>query len=84
MDSRELGELLGHLPEEVMYVGDNPVKDIVPAARVGMVTVRTRRRGGKYRELDSMPPADYEITSFRQLLGILEADFGLPVKAWPG
>ncbi len=69
---------LGHLPEEVMYVGDNPVKDIVPAACVGMVTVRSRRPGGKYRDLDSMPPADYEITSFDQIIAILEDDFGLP------
>ncbi len=70
---------LGRLPEEVMYVGDNPVKDIVPANIVGMVTVRSRRPGGKYRELDSMPPADYEITSFDQLLEILRGEFALPV-----
>jgi putative hydrolase of the HAD superfamily len=69
---------LGHLPEEVMYVGDNPLRDIVPAGSIGMVTVRSRRPGGKYRDLDSMPPADYEITSFEQLLAILKSDFGVP------
>jgi putative hydrolase of the HAD superfamily len=66
---------------QVMYVGDNPLKDIVPAKEVGLVTVRCRRSGGKYRDLDSMPPADYEITSFDQLLTILAKDFGIGVKA---
>jgi putative hydrolase of the HAD superfamily len=71
---------LGLLPEEVMYVGDNPLKDIVPAHEVGMITVRSRR-AGKYRDLESPVKPDYEITSFDELILILTRDFQIVLEA---
>jgi putative hydrolase of the HAD superfamily len=63
-------------PAQAMYVGDNPINDIDPPNRVGMVTVRVKR-GGKYAALIGKTEADYEIKTFRELLEILQKDFGV-------
>jgi len=68
----------GVAPEEAMYIGDNPLNDIDPPKRLGMITVRNRR-SGKYRDVQGETVPDYEIEDFRELLGILERDFGLVV-----
>ena len=58
-------ERAGVRPEESVYVGDNPVFDIGPAADVGMFPVLIDRRG-------RFPDADgTRITSMAQLPGVL-------------
>jgi putative hydrolase of the HAD superfamily len=69
---------LGFAPAEVMFVGDNPVTDIEPAQRAGMITVRLRG-SGKHGDLPCAVPPDYEVRHFDELSAILRADFGLPV-----
>lgn len=69
-------DVVGVEPAEAMYVGDHPIKDVGPVKRLGMVAVRHRWVGGKYAPVDSEVPADYEISSFHELLPILRDDFG--------
>jgi len=63
---------------EVMYVGDNPVNDIVPAREVGMVTVRYRGTGRHASQLSPVEP-DHEIADFHELLDLLREDYGFGV-----
>ena len=67
---------LGIHPREAMYIGDNPVMDIDPTNRIGMITVRNRRGSHHDRVEGSTTPA-YEIEDFHDLLAILERDFGI-------
>jgi putative hydrolase of the HAD superfamily len=69
-------DAVGVEPEEAMYVGDHPVKDIEPVKAIGMIAVRHRWHGGKYADIEPATPPDYEITSFHELLPILRDDFG--------
>ncbi|MCU0724622.1 MAG: TIGR02253 family HAD-type hydrolase [Planctomycetes bacterium] len=71
-------DTIGFAPGEVMFVGDNPVTDIEPAKRAGMIAVR-RRGTGKHGDLPSAVPPDFEIRHFDELAAILRTDFGLPV-----
>ena len=59
---------------QAMYVGDNPINDIDPPNKVGMITVRVKR-GGKYAALIGKTEPDYEIKTFFDLLEILKKDF---------
>jgi putative hydrolase of the HAD superfamily len=63
-------------PPEAMYVGDNPLTDIDPPDRLGMITVRNKR-GGKYRDLKGKAKPRHEINNFRELLDILKKHYGL-------
>jgi putative hydrolase of the HAD superfamily len=71
-------EKLGLEPEEVMYVGDNPVNDVVPAKEVGMIAVR-HCGAGKYAKLECALPPDHRIKEFGELLTILRDVYGQPV-----
>ncbi len=64
---------LGFPPQSCMYVGDNPITDIDPPNKLGMITV-LHRRGGKYHNITGTTKPDYTITNMRQLLRILEKD----------
>lgn len=66
-------------PAESLYVGDNPVNDVVPARAVGMRTVRMRSPGGKYAGIDGPEPAHHEAADFADLSAILRRDYGLKV-----
>lgn len=70
---------LGLKAEECMYVGDNPVSDIDPTNRLGMVTV-LNRRGGKYMETKGESEPDYIIHDMWELLDILKKKFGINPK----
>lgn len=70
--------LVGIRPEEAMYIGDNPVNDIDPANRIGMVTVRNRR-SGKFLDCEGETQADFEIQSFWDLLSILRERFQVQI-----
>ena len=65
-------------PAETMYIGDNPVNDIDPPNKIGMITVRNSR-SGRYIDLQSETEPDYEIHNFWDLLDILREDFHLEV-----
>ncbi len=69
---------LGLDPSEVMYCGDNPAHDIDPAHALGMVTVRVRR-DNRFAQMESEAPADYDVSSFDELVPKLREDFELMV-----
>lgn len=61
-------KMLGVLPEAVLFVGDNPARDIRGAKAVGMKTCLARY-GQVFREsVDS----DYSIDRFEDLIGVVE------------
>lgn len=63
-------------PTEAMYVGDNPLTDVDPPNRIGMITVR-HKRSGKYRGLKGKTKPRHEIDNFWGLLNILKKYYGL-------
>jgi putative hydrolase of the HAD superfamily len=65
-------------PAETMYIGDNPVNDIDPPNKIGMITVRNSR-SGRHIDLQGETEPDYEIHNFWDLLDILREDFRLEV-----
>ena len=67
-------------PEEVMYVGDNPVQDIDPCNEIGIVTVRSRR-GTRLKDAAGRTEPRYEIASFEEIPALLERDFGIRVPS---
>lgn len=62
-------ERLSLKPEEVLYVGDWPQKDIIGAKKVGLITVFAR-----WGEYPDAPPtgADYELTAVEQVLDVIK------------
>ncbi len=70
---------LGVLPAEAMYIGDNPINDIDPPNKLGMVTVHNKRTG-KYTNLQGKTQPDHEIHDFWDLLDIVEKHYGVKVK----
>lgn len=67
------------LPTESMYIGDNPVNDIDPPNKLGMITVHNKRPG-KHTHLRGKTRPDHEISSFWDLLDIVEKNYGVKVK----
>ena len=65
-------------PSETMYVGDNPLYDIDPPNRVGMITVRMRR-GGKYHNVEGKTLPHLEAQNFWDLLDFLRQEFSFDV-----
>ena len=63
---------LGLKPTEVMYVGDNPAHDVVPAKTLGITTVWARR-ASRWNTNAEAVDADYMITDFDQLVEIIHA-----------
>ena len=64
-------EKLGLKPAEVIFVGDNPNRDILGAKRLGIRTVLAKYGEWTEAEEKSLRP-DFEIGSIRDLLGVLE------------
>ena len=73
---------LGLVPDEVMYVGDNPEHDIVPPKSIGMVTVWARRGAKKGTQKPSIAP-DYVVDDFIELEAILRERFAIDLPG-PG
>ena len=65
-------------PECCMYVGDNPLNDIDPPNKIGMITV-LNRRSGRYLEIKGKTKPDYLIHDMWELLEILRREFKLAV-----
>ncbi|MGQ9506173.1 MAG: HAD family hydrolase [Thermogutta sp.] len=57
-------------PEEVIFVGDHPLRDIAGAGQLGMTTVRIYRADGYFRQHPHSPghPPEYEISNLIELL----------------
>lgn len=64
---------LGVKAIEAVYVGDNPLKDFVPAKKLGLLTIRVRRGDGEYDsiESDDEHEARYTIPSLSLLTEVL-------------
>ena len=63
-------ELLGALPSESVFVGDNPQRDMLGARNAGLYAVRIRRLGGYFSSRQpspSDPAADCEVRSLTEL-----------------
>jgi putative hydrolase of the HAD superfamily len=67
-------EKLGSVPEEAIYVGDNPVKDFFGAKKLGIHTVRVKRGRGEYDHInvDDNYEADYTIPNLLTLKVIID------------
>ncbi|MFQ5654009.1 MAG: HAD-IA family hydrolase [Planctomycetota bacterium] len=65
-------------PSECMYVGDNPLLDIDPANRVGMITVRVDREA-RFRDQEGETRPDHVIQNFWDLHEILQEKHGIAV-----
>lgn len=61
---------LGHEPGDILFVGDNPWKDICGARQAGMQTAWLRHQRTWPAELAEMPP-DYIISSLREVWALL-------------
>ncbi|MEX0788000.1 MAG: HAD family hydrolase [Anaerolineales bacterium] len=74
-------EALGVPAREAVYVGDNPRKDFRGARQIGMRTVRVRRPGGVYADLEpasDADAADVELADLDGLEAVLELPHGEP------
>ena len=71
---------MGLQPHEAMYVGDNPLNDIVPPKSLGMITVWARAAA---KQLTDGEQADHVIENFDDLGRLLRDEYGLPVKVRP-
>jgi 2-haloalkanoic acid dehalogenase type II len=62
-------ELLGLPPEQVLYVGDSPMMDVLGARNAGMSVAWLNRRGAP--RPDKVPPPDIEVADLMALADIL-------------
>ncbi|ENN96069.1 L-2-haloalkanoic acid dehalogenase [Methanocaldococcus villosus KIN24-T80] len=56
-------------PEEVIYVGDRVDKDIIPAKKLGIISVRIIQ--GKYKDMEDNI-SDYKIKNLTELIDIIK------------
>lgn len=60
-------------PEEAVYVGDHPERDVQGACNAGIRCIRIRRERGYFRDVPALhAPADFEIVSLLDLPPILD------------
>jgi len=71
-------ETMGLEPKTCMYVGDNPLTDIDPPNKLGMITV-LNRRSGKYLTIEGKTRPRFTITDMWDLLKIIKEEFGISV-----
>ena len=62
-------DALGADPVEVVFVGDNPLKDVAGAAALGMTTIRVRT--GEYGNLDGPVRPDVEVADAAAAIELL-------------
>lgn len=72
-------ERVGIRPEQALYVGDHPVKDIDAANRAGLITVWNRREG-KHVGTEGETDPDYIVFNFWDLLDLIESELGVKVR----
>lgn len=64
---RRVAELTGLCPSEILYVGDSPVEDIIPAAAAGLRTCWVRREGPEVGQWTPAARADLEVGDVRDV-----------------
>ncbi|MGA1842240.1 MAG: HAD-IA family hydrolase [bacterium] len=65
-------------PKSCMYVGDNPISDVDPPNKLGMITV-LNRRSGKYLTIVGKTQPKYTISDMWELLKIVKEDFSISI-----
>jgi len=70
---------LGISPNEALYVGDDPVKDVDSAHEAGMVAV-LRRGTGKHAGAKGKHKPDFVVDNLDQLVVVLQEHFGIEVR----
>jgi putative hydrolase of the HAD superfamily len=71
---KEILRRLGVKPKECIYIGDNPLKDFIPAKKLGITTIRLKRGNGFYdslkvpKEMD----ADYQVNKLLSVIPLLD------------
>lgn len=62
------------LPEEAVYIGDNPYKDFIGAKKVGIPTVRVINQNREYSDvrLNKEYEANYEIRELHEIISVLK------------
>jgi putative hydrolase of the HAD superfamily len=73
-------ESLGIPPDEALYVGDHPAKDIDPAREAGLHTC-LRRGGGRHADEPSAAGPEFAVESLDELIAILRDRFGVAFPA---
>ena len=65
-------------PGEVLYVGDSPVEDIIPARAAGLVTCWLRTEAPEVARWNDEAKADYEVVDIREVAAVaaLLSDMG--------
>ena len=63
-------------PQQSIYVGDHPHRDIDAANEINMITVQICKKG-KYQDLKGKTSPDYRLESYQQLWEALQQDFQL-------
>ena len=59
-------------PEEAVMIGDRIDNDIIPAKRLGLLTIRILQGYGRFQpELEGQERADWTIESLEQLIPLL-------------
>jgi HAD superfamily hydrolase (TIGR01509 family) len=66
----EAARRVGTMPDRLVHVGDDPVRDVAGGATAGLRTVWVNRLGADW---PGGPPPDAEIGSLEELAGLLEA-----------
>jgi putative hydrolase of the HAD superfamily len=58
---------------EVLYIGDNPYKDFIGAKKIGISTIRIRKKNREFSkiDLDQEHQADYEIKELKELFDLI-------------
>jgi putative hydrolase of the HAD superfamily len=72
-------EKLGVAPEDALYVGDHPIKDIDPAHEAGLHTC-LRAGDGKHGETRGTHEPELTVRNFDELLAILRDKFGVEFR----
>ncbi|MHC4939165.1 MAG: TIGR02253 family HAD-type hydrolase [Planctomycetota bacterium] len=63
-------------PGEVLYIGDNPIKDVDAAHEAGLITCLRRGAGKHSMDVGAHAP-DFEVTSLDELHPWLASEFGI-------
>ncbi len=68
---RRICALSACAPGDILYVGDSPVEDIIPAREAGLRTVWLRREGPETARWAAAARADYEVGEITEVVGVI-------------
>lgn len=64
-------ELSSLAPADVLYVGDSPLEDIIPARKAGLRTAWLRREGPELARWAAEACADHELADVRDVVALV-------------